>query len=78
MQIDEWILQFVDLLKEHCGIDPDKPLECQEVGAGPEQPAGRQPAPAAMRGAQAKQHEASLARTARLRSRLDIPAPPLT
>jgi hypothetical protein len=22
----------VDLLKEHCGIDPDKPLECQEVG----------------------------------------------
>ncbi|EFN53322.1 hypothetical protein CHLNCDRAFT_58607 [Chlorella variabilis] len=31
-QIDEWILQFVDLLKEHCGIDPDKPLECQEVG----------------------------------------------
>ncbi len=30
--IDEWILQFVDLLKEHCGIDPDKPLECQEVG----------------------------------------------
>jgi hypothetical protein len=32
VQIDEWILQFVDLLKEHCGIDPDKPLECQEVG----------------------------------------------
>ncbi|KAL4859108.1 hypothetical protein ACK3TF_000883 [Chlorella vulgaris] len=32
LQIDEWILQFVDLLKEHCGIDPDKPLECQEVG----------------------------------------------
>lgn len=31
VQIDEWILQFVDLLKEHCGIDPDKPLECQEV-----------------------------------------------
>lgn len=31
-QIDEWILQLVDLLKEHCGIDPDKPLECQEVG----------------------------------------------
>lgn len=26
--------QFVDLLKEHCGIDPDKPLECQEVGPG--------------------------------------------
>lgn len=24
-------LQFVDLLKEHCGVDPDKPLECQEV-----------------------------------------------
>ena len=23
--------QFVELLKEHCGIDPDKPLECQEV-----------------------------------------------
>ncbi|KAI7841257.1 hypothetical protein COHA_005030 [Chlorella ohadii] len=32
VQIDEWILQFVELLKEHCGIDPDKPLECQEVG----------------------------------------------
>lgn len=32
VQIDEWILSFVDLLKEHCGIDPDKPLECQEVG----------------------------------------------
>ena len=31
LQIDEWILQFVDLLKEHCGVDPDKPLECQEV-----------------------------------------------
>ena len=34
LQIDEWILQFVDLLKEHCGIDPDKPLECQEVRKG--------------------------------------------
>ncbi len=32
VQVDEWILSFVDLLKEHCGIDPDRPLEAQEVG----------------------------------------------
>lgn len=31
-QIDEWILSFVDLLKTHCGIDPDHPLEPMEVG----------------------------------------------
>ena len=31
IQIDEWILTFVDLLKEHCGIDPDRPIECNEV-----------------------------------------------
>ena len=30
--IDEWILSFVNLLKEHCGIDPDQPLEAMEVG----------------------------------------------
>ena len=32
LQIDEWILSFVDLLKEHCGLDPDRPIECNEVG----------------------------------------------
>ncbi|KAL6768271.1 hypothetical protein ACKKBF_B38460 [Auxenochlorella protothecoides x Auxenochlorella symbiontica] len=32
VQVDEWILSFVDLLKEHCGIDPDRPLEASEVG----------------------------------------------
>lgn len=31
LQVDEWILAFVELLKDHCGIDPDKPLEVQEV-----------------------------------------------
>ena len=34
LQVDEWILAFVELLKEHCGIDPDKPLEVQEVSGG--------------------------------------------
>jgi len=32
LQVDEWILSFVDLLKEHCGLDPDRPIEAQEVG----------------------------------------------
>ena len=30
--VDEWILAFVDLLKDHLGVDPDRPLELQEVG----------------------------------------------
>jgi tetratricopeptide (TPR) repeat protein len=30
--IDEWILAFVDLLKEHVGVDPDRPVELQEIG----------------------------------------------
>lgn len=30
--IDEWILSFVDLLKEYCGVDPDKAVEVQEIG----------------------------------------------
>lgn len=30
--VDEWILAFVDLLKEHTGIDPDRTVEVQEVG----------------------------------------------
>ena len=30
--VDEWIMAFVDLLKEHCGLDPDRPVELQEVG----------------------------------------------
>ncbi|KAK2076396.1 hypothetical protein QBZ16_000921 [Prototheca wickerhamii] len=33
VQVDEWILSFVDLLKEHCGIDPDRPLEASETPA---------------------------------------------
>ena len=32
IQVDEWILAFVDLLKEHCNLDPDRPIEAQEVG----------------------------------------------
>ena len=44
VQVDEWIVQFVELLKEHCGIDPDKPLEAQEVGLGLHRAAGRQAA----------------------------------
>ena len=34
LQVDEWILAFGELLKEHCGSDPDKPLEVQEVSGG--------------------------------------------
>ncbi len=30
--VDEWILAFVDLLKDHVGIDPDRPVELQEIG----------------------------------------------
>lgn len=30
--VDEWILAFVDLLKDHLGVDPDRPLELQEIG----------------------------------------------
>lgn len=30
--VDEWILRFVELLREHSGIDPDRPLEAAEVG----------------------------------------------
>ncbi|KAG7669625.1 hypothetical protein Ndes2526B_g05967 [Nannochloris sp. 'desiccata'] len=30
--VDDWILSFVDLLKEHVGVDPDRPVELQEVG----------------------------------------------
>lgn len=32
VQVDEWILAFVELLKEHCNLDPDRPIEAQEVG----------------------------------------------
>lgn len=32
VHVDEWILSFVDLLKEHCGIDTDRPVEAMEVG----------------------------------------------
>lgn len=31
-QVDPWILKFVDLFREHCGIDPDRPLEAAEIG----------------------------------------------
>jgi tetratricopeptide (TPR) repeat protein len=30
--VDDWILAFVDLLKEHVGVDPDRPVELQEIG----------------------------------------------
>jgi tetratricopeptide (TPR) repeat protein len=29
--VDDWILSFVDLLKVHVGVDPDRPVELQEV-----------------------------------------------
>ncbi|KAI8108681.1 hypothetical protein M9435_005098 [Picochlorum sp. BPE23] len=32
IQVDEWILAFVELLKEHCNLDPDRPIEAQEIG----------------------------------------------
>lgn len=32
IQVDEWILAFVELLKEHCHLDPDRPIEAQEIG----------------------------------------------
>lgn len=32
IMVDEWIIAFVDLLKEHVGVDPDRTVEVQEVG----------------------------------------------
>lgn len=32
MQVDEWLLSFVEMLKEYCHLDVDRPLEAQEAG----------------------------------------------
>ena len=32
VQVDEWLLSFVEMLKEYCHLDVDRPLEAQEIG----------------------------------------------